>query len=423
MTHKNQVLMRLFLSPAHDLRITVGKDTSADYNNDWFFFVYPMRLIFACFLILHCIVTFTIQAQEADEVAINQQLETIKSRLSELKTALNTAQGEEAQLLQELERQDQKINDQGQLIRSTQQKIDLSTQQLKGLEQQITQLKQSIKKQKQQMASLLRLHIYISHDRFIKKILLNRDSRSVDITQHQIKFLQHRLYSLIEDIAVQITQLSDIKTETETKRQQLQQQQNALQAAQDQLIAQKQQRAQVLSRLRQTIRAYRSESESLNQDRQRLNQLLAELNQLLDDLPDDLGENAHFAKLKGQLNKPLNGDIIRRFGTLRAGNSRWDGIVVAGQSGQSVSASAYGRVAFADWLRGYGLLVVIDHGDHYMSLYGHNQSLLVEVGDWVQAGQEIATAGQSGNLSQSGVYFEIRKQAKPENPTPWLKSG
>ena len=381
-----------------------------------------MHLKFACLLIIHFVVSLAVQAQESDETAINEQLQTIKSRLTELKSALNSAHGEEAQLLRELERQDQKINTQGQLIRKSQQKIDFTTQQIQGLEQQITALKQSIDDQKQQMASLLRLHIYISHDRFIKKILLNRGSRSVDITQHQIKYLQHRLYILIKDIAEQITQLSDIKSETQTKQQQLQQQQQTLQIAQNQLITQKQQRAQVLINLRQTIRVYQSETETLNQDRHRLNQLLAELSQLLDDLPDDLGQNAHFAQLKGQLDKPLTGDIIRSFGALRAGNSRWDGIVLAGQPGQSVTATAYGRVAFADWLRGYGLLVVIDHGDDYMSLYGHNQSLLVEVGDWVQADQEIATAGQSGNISQSGVYFEIRKQAKPENPKPWLKS-
>lgn len=387
-----------------------------------FFTVMIMRLIWVYLLAVYCAVAVMADAQETDEIAINEQLQSIKSRLNELKTALNSARGEESQLLLELERQDQKINEQGQLIRKSQQQIDLSHQQIQGLEQQITTLKQSISDQKQQMASLLRLHIYISHDRFIKKILLNRDSRSVDITQHQIKYLQHRLYSLIEDIARQIAQLSEIKSKTQSKQQELQQQQQELQTAQNQLINQKQQRAQVLTHLRQTIRAYQNESESLNQDRQRLNQLLAELNQLLDDLPDDLGENVHFDQRKGRLDKPLNGDIIRRFGSLRAGNSRWDGIVVAGQSGQSVIASGYGRVAFADWLRGYGMLVVVDHGNDYMSLYGHNQSLLVEVGDWVQAGQEIATAGQSGNISQSGVYFEIRKKAKPENPELWLKS-
>lgn len=376
----------------------------------------------ACLLIVLFIVSNDTWAQQADEDTINQQLQTIKSRLTELKTALNSARGEEAQLLRELERQDQKINQQGKQIRSSQKAIDLTSHQIQVLEQQITTLKRSIADQKQQMAQLLRLHIYISHDRFVKKILLSRDNRSVDITQHQIKYLQHRLYSLIKDIAQHIEQLSVIKTDTHKKQQQLQQEQQILQSAQDQLVTQKQQRAQVLTTLRQTISAYQSESESLNQDRNRLNQLLSELSQLLDDLPDDLGKNVHFANLKGHLEKPLNGDVIRQFGSLRAGHSRWDGIVVAGQSGQAIKAGAYGRVAFADWLRGYGLLVVIDHGDDFMSLYGHNQSLLVTVGDWVQAGQEIATAGQSGNISQSGVYFEIRRQAEPENPVPWLKS-
>lgn len=362
-------------------------------------------------------------AQTPDETAINAQLQGIKSRLGELTSALNSARGEEAKLLTELERQDQLINAQGKLIRNTENNIAVTEQQMAALGQQITGLKDSIASQKQQMAELLRLHIYISHDRFLKTILLSQDNRSADITQHQIKFLQHRLYGLIENIAQQIGQLSQIQRQTEVKNQQLKSQQNELQMAQDELMAQKQQRAQVLSNLRTTIAEYQSESESLNQDRERLNQLLSEISQLLDDLPDDLGQNAQFSALKGRLVKPLGGDIIRRFGSLRAGHSRWDGIVVSGQSGQVIKASAYGRVAFADWLRGYGLLVVIDHGDDYMSLYGHNQSLLVEVGDWVQSGQDIATAGQSGNISQSGVYFEIRKQAKPENPEPWLKSS
>lgn len=360
-------------------------------------------------------------AQESDETAINTQLQSIKQRMTELKTALNSAHGQEAKLLTELEQQDQKINAQGKRIRTVEQKIQLTEQQIEALATQIKTLNDSISSQKQQMAKLLRLHIYISQDRLLKMLLLNSDNRSVDMTQHQIKFLQHRLYSLIEDIASQIQQLATIQQQTETKNTQLTGEQQTLQLAQDQLITQKQQRSLVLTQLRQTIRNYQSESESLNQDRNRLNQLLKELTQLLDDLPDDLGSNTNFLALKGQLIRPVSGAIIRKFGALRAGQSRWDGIVIADESGIEVKAGAYGRVAFADWLRGYGLLVVIDHGADYMSLYGHNQSLLVEVGDWVQAGQTIATAGQSGNVDQSGVYFEIRQQAKPENPVPWLQ--
>lgn len=372
-------------------------------------------------LLMLTLLSAAVCAQEADEAALSAQLDSIKQRLNELKSELNSAQGEEAKLLTELEQQDNKINDQGILIRDGKQRIELAEQQISGLRKQIQDLNDSISSQKHQMAKLLRLHIYISHDRLLKMLLLNNDNHSVEITQHQIKFLQHRLYSLIEDIASQIQQLADIQKQTEDKKNQLTVEQHALQQAQTQLLAQKQQRSQVLNQLHKTIQNYQSESESLNQDRNRLNQLLNELNQLLDDLPEDLGNNAEFSSLKGQLIRPVNGDIIRRFGALRAGHSRWDGVVIADEAGTEVKASAYGRVAFADWLRGYGLLVVIDHGDNYMSLYGHNQSLLVEVGDWVQADQPIATAGESGNITQSGVYFEIRQQANPVNPVPWLK--
>jgi len=148
---------------------------------------------------------------------------------------------------------------------------------------------------------------------------------------------------------------------------------------------------------------------------------LIQLAQYLDDLPKNLGEDISFAKLKGQLVKPLTGKVIRSYRSLRAGYSRWDGVVIGNQAGENVVASAYGRVAFADWLRGYGLLIVIDHGDDYMTLYGHNETLLIEVGDWVQADQVIATAGNSGNIDPSGVYFEIRKSADPTNPIPWFK--
>jgi septal ring factor EnvC (AmiA/AmiB activator) len=152
-----------------------------------------------------------------------------------------------------------------------------------------------------------------------------------------------------------------------------------------------------------------------------LNELLLKITQYLDDLPENLGDNISFAKLKGKLTKPLSGKIIRTYRSLRAGYSRWDGVVIGNDSGQNVVATAYGRVAFADWLRGYGLLIVIDHGDEYMTLYGHNESLLAEVGDWVQADQVIATAGNSGNIDSTGVYFEIRKAADPTNPVPWFK--
>ncbi len=384
---------------------------------------YFLLIIRRCLFVLICtLLSPVLCAQdEMNEDEINVKLVQIRERLSALKNELNQAQGEEAKLLKELEAQDQKINQQGQMIRTIKEKVGTATQQIDLLNKQIQEKSSSISKQKAQMAELLRLHIFINHDRILKMMLLNSSTQSAELTQHQIKYLQFKLYDLIKSIAQQIKQLEGYQTQISQQKQTLELEEKNLLAEQENMLEQKRQRAVVLSNLRQTIKAFHNENESLNKDNQRLNELLLQLNQFLDDLPEDLGNNIAFAKLKGQLTKPLSGNVIRSYRSLRAGYSRWDGVVIGNQAGENVVASAYGRVAFADWLRGYGLLIVIDHGDDYMTLYGHNESLLIEVGDWVQADQVIATAGNSGNIDPTGVYFEIRKAADPTNPIPWFK--
>lgn len=379
-----------------------------------------MRSLLFVLLLLPLLPTAMAQ-DEPDEAVINQQLEQIRQRLTTLKNELNQAEGEESKLLKELEQQDQKINQQGQLIRDIKSKVATAQQQIDVLGQEIKNKNDSISDQKDQMAALLRLHIYINHDRILKMMLLNPNTENAEITQHQIKYLQYKLYDLIKSIAIQIKQLQQYQQQITAQKIELEKQQQELSAEQQSMVEQKRQRSVVLSALRQTIANYQTENEQLNQNSLRLNKLLLEISQYLDDLPENLGEDVSFAKLKGQLTKPLEGKVIRSYRSLRAGYSRWDGVVIGNEPGTNVVATAYGRVAFADWLRGYGLLIVIDHGDDYMTLYGHNESLLAEVGDWVQADQVIATAGNSGNIDPTGVYFEIRKAADPTNPVPWFK--
>ncbi len=376
------------------------------------------RFLFVCLLLFSPVSN---AQKAADENTIKTQLQDIRQRLTALKTELNKAEGDEAKLLKELEIQDQAINQQGLLIRGIKNKINTATQQIEVLGGQITAKSDSISEQKSQMAELLRLHIFINHDRILKMMLLSPSTQNAEITQHQIKYLQFKLYDLIKNIANQIKQLEQYQSQIATQKEHLEQEAENYTAEHDVLLEQKRQRAVVLNELRNTIKAYQTENQTLNQDSERLNSLLLQITQLLDDLPKDLGKNITFAQLKGKLTKPLNGKIIRSYRSLRAGYSRWDGVVIGNESGENVVATAYGRVAFADWLRGYGLLIVIDHGDDYMTLYGHNESLLAEVGDWVQANQVIATAGNSGNIDPSGVYFEIRKAAEPDNPLPWFK--
>jgi septal ring factor EnvC (AmiA/AmiB activator) len=127
---------------------------------------------------------------------------------------------------------------------------------------------------------------------------------------------------------------------------------------------------------------------------------------------------------RGQLDLPISGDIRHRFGERKLnGRVRWDGLMIEAPSGTKVKAIHYGRVVFADWLRGFGLLIILRHSDGFMSLYGHNQVLYPEVGDWVVAGQTISEVGQSGGQAQSGSYFEIRDQGAPVDPLLWCRTN
>ncbi len=130
-----------------------------------------------------------------------------------------------------------------------------------------------------------------------------------------------------------------------------------------------------------------------------------------------------FAKLRGKLAWPVSGRLIASFGQTRAGGVKWDGLLLSGASGTPVRAVSHGRVVYADWLSGLGLLTIIDHGDGYLSLYGHNERLYKEVGERVTAGDSIGTVGDSGGRSAPALYFEIRKGGRPVDPRPWFKSA
>ena len=197
--------------------------------------------------------------------------------------------------------------------------------------------------------------------------------------------------------------------------------QQSLLVQQDDLHQQRGQRLKILNQLKQEIAKHETESEGLNKDQKRLQRLFAEIQILLSDLPKDLGSNKPFIELKGRMMKPVRGIYAHSFHSKRSENTQWDGVVIQAKIGDTVQAIAYGRVAFADWLRGFGMMIILDHQDGYMSLYGFNESINVEVGDWVEDRQDIATIGNSGTLTTAGLYFEIRKDALPLNPKKWIK--
>ncbi len=157
----------------------------------------------------------------------------------------------------------------------------------------------------------------------------------------------------------------------------------------------------------------------LRAEEQRLADLVTRLSELMAGFP--VATDEPFASLKGKLAWPVQGKLAGDYGQPRGtGPVKWNGVLLEASAGTPVRAVYHGRVAFADWLQGLGLLVIVDHGGGYMSLYGHNEALLKESGDWVEPGEAIAQVGDTGGQSRAALYFEIRYNGEPVNPHPWI---
>jgi len=228
-----------------------------------------------------------------------------------------------------------------------------------------------------------------------------------------------RLTELTHETQEQSAELAAINTEQRTLRQRLE--------------ADKRARIDVLVKVSRQIEKQRREISTLKRDENRLARLIEQLSQMLsrprsrserlrnERVPDASGDGTAFSQLKGRLNLPVRGELRNRFGSPREDSGlSWKGLFIAAPAGQEVKAIAAGRIVFADWLRGFGNLLIIDHGGGYMSLYGNNESLFKRVGEAAQGGETVAGVGNSGGNTNSGLYFEIRYQGKAFDPLGWI---
>lgn len=222
--------------------------------------------------------------------------------------------------------------------------------------------------------------------------------------------------SVSSQAKAQITMLDALRSEQATQKYALEKERSA--------------RRKVLTRISYQLRQQRREIGHLQRNENRLSQLVERIATMLaqskssyfnDQLPDDRFDGDPFDQLKGKLSLPIRGTVTNRFGTRRSDSTVvWKGLFMKSSEGQPVKAIAAGRVVFADWLRGFGNLLIIDHGNGYMSLYGNNETLYKQVGDELKGGDIIATVGNSGGNEDFGLYFELRHESKPLDPMKWL---
>jgi len=265
------------------------------------------------------------------------------------------------------------------------------------------------------------------------KLVLNReDPHSIARRLHYLGYVSRARARLIDETRSGLAELKALSTEAVEQAAALSTVTAESRSERRRLEREKRARAQVLARLSRDIHRQRREIGTLKRDEQRLTRLIQEISRLVsrarrapglrnERVPDSPSGDSPFPDLKGRLHLPVRGELANRFGSPRAeGGVIWKGLFIAARSGDTVRAIADGRVVFADWLRGFGNLLIIDHGDAYMSLYGNNESLLKQVGEAIRGGEAVGVVGASGGNADSGLYFELRHQGRPLDPLDWV---
>ncbi|MCR9278171.1 MAG: peptidoglycan DD-metalloendopeptidase family protein [Pseudomonadaceae bacterium] len=294
-------------------------------------------------------------------------------------------------------------------LANTQKSLDeLATQQGK--------LELQRKGQAEQIAKHLRAASRLTGQDFFK-LLLNMESpeRFERMMRYHQRFSEARLANLAA-YKDTLAELASNAEATTAQQAQLSAQQTSLTQRSEVLAGSRAQRQTLLDELLAEAETQEARRQRLIADQQRLTALIDEIKRRSNRL-----DGAEFVANKGSLPWPLTGQLVHSFGKPRSGGKLvWHGMQISAKEGAPVRAVHRGRVVFADWLRGFGLLTIVDHGDEYMTLYAHLDSLLKSKDDWVESGEAIAAAGRSGGQPQAGLYFEVRHHGEPENPAPWL---
>ena len=366
-------------------------------------------------------ISLALPAQAADDAAeYEAKLRDLKDNIEALKKELDTVKDKRGKLQNELKKSETDID-------SLEQKIDKINGQLKSQDQELDKLqdkKQSLNRersiQQQRMTAQIR-SAYRAGNQSPLRLLLNQES-----PEHVSRMAKYHDYVLAERNSRitryldTIGQLAAIEPGIVKKQESLRQQKQELGLRQQQLQQRQQARSKTLTELNQLIDSKDAKLRLGHEDSQRLQSLLNEMTATVGQVPL-ASQDTPFSRLKGRLPWPAEGTLRHRYGSSRiAGQLNWEGMMISAQTGAPVVAVHTGRVIFSDYLRGHGLLIIVDHGEGYMSLYAHNQTLLKQVGDKVSGGDTIARIGTSGGQSYSGLYFEIRHKGQPTDPAPWL---
>ncbi len=363
----------------------------------------------------------TNSAQPATEKETRQKIEQVRSEIKALTDQRRATRGERDDAVTDLREQEVAISRVARDLNVIDGRLARQQREVDALEKRRARLEDALKQQRHSLADLLRSAYVLGHDEDLKLLLQQENVSDIARVLAYHRYFQRARISQIDALLDDLQQLGEVRKALAGKTAELTRTRAARKTEGDRLEAAREQRRQSLAQLDATLKDQDARIALLGKDEQALKALLDKLRDVFADIPQQLSGAQPFASLRGRLDWPLRGRLLTAFGASDASRRKSVGWLIAARPGSAVHAVSYGRVAFADWFRGYGLLMIIDHGDGYLSLYGYNEALLKDVGDWVKAGETIAESGASGGQSRAALYFELRHDSHPVDPHLWLK--
>lgn len=368
------------------------------------------------------LLSIAVPAAAGSDAAKQTQLRELRARIAQMQSNLDRDIQRRSKMQLELRTSERQIAQLSGRLHDLKLSVSRAQSHLDALQREQAQKQVALAAQKDALAKQIRAAYMEGRDSQLQLLLNAQDPATISRLLAYYDYFNKARAARIQAVREQLDALAKINAQVQQQVTRL----SNLRAQRAQALAKLEQnrtaRKQALVQLNASIHTHSQKLVRMQRDARTIEDLLANLQQTLADIPADLEGHHRFASLRGRLPWPVFGRVIQHFGEpLAAGRLRATGDLIAAPLGTPVRAVSYGRVVFADWLPHFGLLVIIDHGDGYMSIYAHNQSVYAHVGDWVHMGETIATLGDSGGQNQPALYFEIRHRNVALSPREWCR--
>lgn len=364
------------------------------------------------------------QAQSASKSEKEKQLDSLLQKIEKLRQTIDVKEDSKSRYIKQLKAIERNIGKVSQKIRSTDKEIRAKQSELASLRETRRQHQRRLGRENNILAEQLYTAYTLGREEKVKLLFSQQDVQLIQRNLVYYEYFSNARVDLIKSVEASIEGIIETEQRIRLASKELEKSQHILKAQKSDLDKDRKKRESIVASLEKQLKKQGGHLASLQDEAKQLQELIDSIQEIFDDAPEAEFLQQDFADMKGKLAWPVEGKVRKLFGSHKPQSDlKWQGIVIEAGSGEHVRAVSNGRVAFADWLRGMGNLIIIDHGNSYLSLYGHNESLFKAAGEWVESGEIIGSIGSSGGQQAPGLYFEIRKKGKPQNPTRWCKSG